>query len=170
MPALPWINVETPAHDVDLTIMASKLPLRSHRHVPRFLWHTWLVHRQLARSPGLVAYSLDARLLDKTFWTVSAWKTRPDLGGFDRSGPHRAAKDAIRPAMLPSTFVMWRCRADALPPTWQEVRGRIEAAATRPDEDATQPTSRPSVSMSEYGARPSRPASASEPTGRPWTS
>lgn len=77
MPALPWIHVDTAVHDAHLTIIASRLPLRSHRHVPRFLWHTWLVHRQLARSPGLVGYSIDARLLGKTFWTVSAWTNRP---------------------------------------------------------------------------------------------
>jgi len=140
MPALPWISVETADHDAELTIMASRLPLRSHRHVPRFLWHTWLVHRRLARSPGLVGYSLDARLVGKTFWTVSAWKSRPELGGFDRSSPHRAAKGAIRPAMRPSTFVMWRCRADALPITWQEVRNRVEAAATTADAVQPRPT------------------------------
>lgn len=132
MPALPWINVQTADGGADLTVVASLLPLRSHRHIPRFLRHTWLVHRQLARSPGLIGYALDARLLGKTFWTVSAWTSRPDLGRFDRSGPHRAAKDAIRPAMQPSTFVMWRCRADDLPISWQEVRARIEAAAASP--------------------------------------
>jgi hypothetical protein len=130
MPAFPWIKVGTADRDADLSIIASRLPLRSHRDIPRFLWHTWLVQRQLARSPGLVGYSLDAQLLSKTFWTVSAWTSRPDLGGFDRSSRHRAAKDAIRPAMLPSTFVMWRCRAGCLPITWREVRSRVEAAAT----------------------------------------
>ena len=117
--------------DAELTIIVSKLPLRSHRATPRFLWHTWLVQRQLARSPGLVGYSLDARVWRKTFWTVSAWVSRPDLGGFDRSGAHRAAKDAMRSAMLPSTLVMWRCRAGCLPITWEEVRGRVEAAEAR---------------------------------------
>ena len=141
MPVLPWINVATVDPDADLTVMASKLPLRSHRHLPRFLRQTWLVHRQLSRSPGLVGYSLDARLVGKTFWTVSAWTSRPDLGGFDRSGPHRAAKEAIRPAMRPSTFVMWRCRADALPITWHEVRGRIEAAAVPANADQPGPPS-----------------------------
>ena len=136
MPALPWINVDTANHDGALTIMASKLPLRSHRHIPRFHWHTWLVHRQLAGSSGLVGYSMDARLLGKTFWTISAWKNRPDLGGFERSSPHRTAKNAIRPAMLPSTFVMWTCRAGALPITWQEVRRRVEAAAIPSDADS----------------------------------
>lgn len=98
--------METAGNDALLAIIASKLSLRSHGRNPAVPLHTWLVHRQLTRSPGLAGYSLDARLVGKTFRTVSAWKTGPNLGGFDRSGPHRTARNAIRPAMLPSTFVM----------------------------------------------------------------
>jgi len=131
MPALPWTKTGTPEPDAVLTVMASRLPLRSHRDLPRFFRHTWLVRRQLLRSPGLVGFSLDAHPLGKTFWTVSAWSSRPDLGAFDRSGPHGAAKAAIRPTMRPSTFVMWTCHPEDLPISWDEVRERIAAVATR---------------------------------------
>jgi hypothetical protein len=63
MPALPWLAVGTPDPDADLIVMASRLPLRSHGDIPRFLRHTWRIRRQLARSPGLIGYSLDAHLL-----------------------------------------------------------------------------------------------------------
>ena len=131
MPALPWIKTGIPEPDAGITVMASRLPLRSHRDIPRFLKHTWLVRRQLVRSPGLIGYSLDARLLGKTFWTVSAWSGRGGLGAFDRSGPHHAAKGAIRPTMRPSTFVMWTCRPEDLPISWDEVRERIAAVAAQ---------------------------------------
>lgn len=108
--------------------MASKLPLRSHGDIPRFLRHTWHVRRQLARSPGLVGYSLDAHLVTKTFWTVSVWKGRSHLGAFDRARPPANAKDVLRSAMMPSTFVMWRCRAEDLPIDWSEVRARLGAS------------------------------------------
>ena len=78
MPALPWLAVGTPDPDADLIVMASRLSLRSHGDIPRFLRHTWLIRRQLVRSPGLIGYSLDAHLLAKTFWTVSAWQSRPE--------------------------------------------------------------------------------------------
>jgi hypothetical protein len=129
MPALPWLAVGTPDPDADLIVMASRLPLRSHGDIPRFLRHTWLIRRQLARSPGLIGYSLDAHLLAKTFWTVSVWQSRPDLGAFDRTGPHVKAKGVLRSAMMPSTFVMWRCRPEDLPITWAEVRERVGAAS-----------------------------------------
>jgi hypothetical protein len=65
MPALPWLAVGTPDPDADLIVMASRLSLRSHGDIPRFLRHTWLIRRQLVRSPGLIGYSLDAHLLAK---------------------------------------------------------------------------------------------------------
>ena len=129
MPALPWLAVGTPDPDADLIVMASRLPLRSHSDIPRFLRHTWRIRRQLARSPGLIGYSLDAHPLAKTFWTVSAWQSRPDLGAFDRTTPHAEAKGALRSAMMPSTFVMWRCRPEDLPITWAEARERVAAAS-----------------------------------------
>jgi hypothetical protein len=128
MPAQPWRSVGTPDPEADLIVMASRLPLRSHADIPRFLRHTWLIRRQLACSPGLIGYSLDAHLLAKTFWTVSAWQSRPDLGTFDRTSPHAEAKGVLRSAMMPSTFVMWRCRPEDLPITWAEVRERVAAA------------------------------------------
>jgi heme-degrading monooxygenase HmoA len=130
MPALPWLTIAVPDPDAELTVMASRLPLRSHANVPRFLVQTLRVRRQLDRSPGLIGYSLDAHLLTKTFWTVSAWRSRPDLGTFDRSSPHAAAKGTLRSSMMPSTFVMWRCLPEELPITWGEVRERIAVAAS----------------------------------------
>ena len=129
MPALPWLAVGTPDPQADLIVMASRLPLRSHGDIPLFLRHTWLIHRQLTRSPGLIGYSLDAHLLAKTFWTVSAWQSRPDLGTFDRASPHAEAKGVLRSAMMPSTFVMWRCCPDDLPIAWAEIRERVAAAS-----------------------------------------
>ena len=127
MPALPWLTIADPDPGAELTVMASRLPLRSHANIPRFLVQTVRVHRQLAESPGLIGYSLDAHLLAKTFWTVSAWRNRPDLGTFDRTSPHAAAKGALRSSMMPSTFVLWRCLPKDLPITWGEVRQRIAA-------------------------------------------
>ncbi len=80
MPALPWLGVGTPDPDADLIVMASRLPLRSHSDIPRFLRQTWRIRRQLSRSPGLLGYSLDAHLFARTFWTVSAWQSPPRPG------------------------------------------------------------------------------------------
>jgi hypothetical protein len=125
MPPLPWTRVSTVAPDTPCTVMATRLPLRSYRSIPRFLLWTLRIRRQLAGSPGLVGYSLDAHLLRKTFWTVSAWTGRPELGRFNRSDPHAAATESIRPLMGTTTFLTWTCAAGELPVRWDEARRRV---------------------------------------------
>jgi hypothetical protein len=130
VPALPWKTISTVDPDTEYTVMASRLPLRHYRHIPGFMRWTLRIRRQLARSSGLVGYSLDAHLLRKTFWTLSAWTARPELARFDGADPHRTATRTIAPRMLPTTFVTWTCRAADLPISWNEARRRIEAART----------------------------------------
>jgi hypothetical protein len=127
MPKLPWARVGEVPSDTEVTIMGSRLPLQSYRHVPRFLLATLRIRRQLARSEGLVGYALDAELTRKTFWTVSAWAGEDVLQGFNRADPHHAETVAIKPMMLPSTFVFWTGKAADLPVDWRDVRARIDA-------------------------------------------
>lgn len=131
MPKLPWAEIEPVPPETEVTVMASRLPLRRFRHVPGFLAATLRIRRQLARAEGLVGYALDAQLLRKTFWTVSAWTDRDRLYRFNRSDPHRSDVSTIRPRMDPSTFVFWTVRASDLPISWREVRRRLAAQAER---------------------------------------
>ena len=126
MPKLPWTNVEAAAPDSEVVVMASRLPLRSYRHIPGFLAATLRIRRQLARSPGLVGYALDAKLLRKEFWTLSVWADRAALGRFDRADPHKGSVEGIRPHMEPSTFVFWTTTAADVPIGWDEAVRRVE--------------------------------------------
>jgi hypothetical protein len=127
MPKLPWASISEVPADTEVTIMGSRLPLRSYRHIPRFLWATLRIRKQLARSQGLVGYALDAELTRKTFWTVSAWVGNDELQRFNRADPHHAETAAIRSMMLPTTFVFWTGKPGDLPVDWHDVRGRIDA-------------------------------------------
>jgi len=120
-----WASITEVPGGTEVTIMASRLPLRRYRHVPRFLRATSRIRKQLADSEGLVGYALDAQLVRKTFWTVSAWVGRDELRRFDRADPHRAETAAIKPMMEPTTFVFWSGRAGDLPVHWSEVRARV---------------------------------------------
>ena len=130
MPALPWTTVSEVPPDTTCTVLVTRLPLRSNRAVPGFLRWTLRIRRQLAKSPGLVGYALDAHLLRRTFWTVSAWADPAELGRFARGDPHAEAVRAIHPSMGRPTFVRWTCTAAELPVPWSEVRRR--AAEVRP--------------------------------------
>jgi hypothetical protein len=127
MPALPWKRIEEVGSGTELTVMASRLPLRSHLHIPGFMSATLRIRRQLAEAPGLVGYALDAKLLDKTFWTVSAWRSREQLEAFAATDPHRRDVGKIHPNMDPTTFIFWTAKASDLPIGWDEARRRIES-------------------------------------------
>lgn len=138
MPALPWSASCTVEPGTALTVMASRLPLAHYRHIPGFLRWTQRIRGQLAEAPGLVGYSLDARLFRKTFWTLSAWMGREALEAFVAAEPHRSAMAAIRPRMGPPTFVVWTVTAADLPLAWSDARRRIEERLrSSPAGDAT---------------------------------
>ncbi len=128
MPPLPWKTVSDVPSGTPCTILVTRLPLRSARAVPGFLVWTLRIRRQLAESPGVIGYALDAQLLRKTFWTVSAWTDAADMARFSATDPHRAAVRAIRPSMRRPTFVRWTATAADLPIAWTEVRHRATRA------------------------------------------
>jgi quinol monooxygenase YgiN len=125
MPALPWkkISAEPPTTE-ECTVMASRLPLQHYRHMAGFLRRTLKIRRQLAETPGLIGYALDADLLHKTFWTLSAWSSQDALDRFACTNPHRDVVTATRPLMEASRFVFW---------TWpsHQVPGQL-AGSSRP--------------------------------------
>lgn len=134
MPAIPWKSISEAPPDAELTAMASRLPLRSYASIFQFLSATTKIRKQLAETPGLVGYALDAHIAGKTFYTLSAWTSQALLDQFARTDPHRGLTDAIRPKMDPTTFTFWTCRTSDLPLQWPEARARLDQAnRTDPD-------------------------------------
>jgi hypothetical protein len=129
MPALPWIQVSEPDTEVTYVVMASRLPLRSCARIPSFIRATARIRRQLATADGLIGYSLDAKLVAKTFWTLSAWRDQEALDGFARAEPHRRLIAAIRPHMNPTTFVTWSSTGSGIPVSWATARRQVNGKA-----------------------------------------
>ena len=126
----PWKAARPAIHRSALcTVFAAHLPVRSRRDLARALWWMLPIRRRLAHTAGLLGHALAVN--GCAVWTVSAWTDRVALARFDRSGIHRRAKAALRPVLLPSTFVVWSCPIDELPVAWAEVRSRIAAARAR---------------------------------------
>jgi hypothetical protein len=62
VPALPWTTVSSPSEPAGVcTIFAAQLPLRFHRHMPRLLWLTVRIRRQLPHVPGAAGLRLRPR-------------------------------------------------------------------------------------------------------------
>jgi hypothetical protein len=131
MPALPWTKVVESQPDREYVAMASQLPLARYSSIPAFLSATIAIRNQLSHADGLIGYALDAQLLRKTFWTVSAWESQEALQRFNHDDPHRARVQRIRPGMQPTGFVFWNTLGSALPIAWDEARRRLHARTPR---------------------------------------
>ena len=72
-----------------------------------------------------MGYSLLARPLKRTFWTLSAWTGQSDLDAFVRTMPHLGVMGKLRPRMGPTKFTTWMVPGSALPPSWREALERL---------------------------------------------
>ena len=99
--------------------MATFLELGSVWNLPRFEWYTLRVHRQLARTPGLVGYSFRAEF-PLRYWTISAWENGRALHGFVRAGTHRSVMAALPATMRRFRHTHWKVTGSGLPLAWAD--------------------------------------------------
>ena len=100
--------------------LLSYLPLKRYRAIPRFLQFSFQIQKQLRDTPGVIGYSLRAKLISRNFWTLSVWENEKALMDFVAKIPHGEAMKAMIPHMGPSKFTQWKVNASALPLRWEE--------------------------------------------------
>jgi heme-degrading monooxygenase HmoA len=125
MPALPWLPRQPIEPERRYVAMASRLPLRSYRFIPGFLRDTLQIRGQLAQTPGLLRYTLNAGLARKTFWTFSVWEDRASLERFAASDPHRRIIGRLRPRMAATRFEFFDVAGSDLPMTWAQITDKL---------------------------------------------
>lgn len=126
MPTLPWsTGVHKPAEGEQLHVLTSVLPLNRYSDVPRFLSWTLKIRKQLSDAPGCVGYALDAKLLSKTFWTLSAWSDKDAMEAFVRSGSHAEMLADMAGRVGSPSFVDSTAGRENIPLSWPEARARI---------------------------------------------
>ena len=126
MPALPWTTGPfQPDDNKTLHVLASMLPLRRYGDIVRFLRWTGKIRKQLITADGCAGYSLDARLLRKTFYTLSACSDAEAMNQFVRSWQHAAMLADMAGRLGQATFVESSAKSSALPLDWASAKQRI---------------------------------------------
>jgi len=119
-----WLASMSPEHDY--LAMASYLPLKRFRTIPRFLAFTREIQKQLRESKGLVGYSLRVKFLRRDFWTLSVWESEQDLTQFVQKIPHGKVMVALKPHMAETKFVQWKLEGSTVRPSWEEAFKRLQ--------------------------------------------
>ena len=126
MPTKPWVTFRRPDPDREYLVLLSELPLKRFRDLGAFLLYTWRIQGQLRHTPGLIGYSLLARLRKRQlqFWTLSVWEGEAALRQFVIENPHGHVMIALREKMDQTRFVRWTMRGSEFPPRWREALTR----------------------------------------------
>ena len=113
-------------------VMASRFQLGRARNVPRFLYDSLRIRRQVLRTPGALGVSLIARPLKRQFLTLSAWSSTEALNQLVREEPHRSAMKRHRAGMADAQFVFWNTDAADLPVAWDDAIRRLDTDDQQP--------------------------------------
>src|SRR5207253_593573 len=58
---MPWKKIAPVNPNAEYLALLTYLPLKKHRAIPRFLWSTFAIQKQLAGSAGILGYALRAK-------------------------------------------------------------------------------------------------------------
>ncbi|WP_405448853.1 DUF3291 domain-containing protein [Streptomyces erythrochromogenes] len=125
MPDIPWSTPTPAAPGAEAYVMASRFETATLTGAVRFLLKAPGIIRQMRKAPGAHGVALRARVLRRTFLTLSAWEDRDALYRFARSEPHRSSAGAAAAHMKESVFTHWTVPAAELPITWAEAERRL---------------------------------------------
>ena len=120
-----WKMRQSPDPDREYLVLLSYLPLKTFRAFPRFFKYTAQITKQLDQSPGLIGYSLQAQIFNRTFLTLSVWEDESALMDFVNHLPHSEVMQKLAAMMGPTRFTRWNVHGAEIPPGWPEAKERM---------------------------------------------
>ncbi|MFJ7266272.1 DUF3291 domain-containing protein [Streptomyces sp. NPDC099050] len=128
MPDIPWSTPTRPAPGAEVYVMASRFETASLSGALRFFLKSPGIVLQTRKASGAHGVALRARVLRRTFLTLSAWEDRSALYRFAGSEPHRSSSRAAAAYMKEAGFAFWTVPASELPISWAEAERRLAEA------------------------------------------
>jgi len=125
----PWITFTPAEAQREYHALLSYLPLNKYWSIPGFIRFSLQIQQQLRSTPGVIGYSLRAKILSRNFWTLSVWQDQNTLMDFVAKIPHGEAMKAMIPHMGSSRFAQWRVAGSSLPLSWDEAMQRLQPGA-----------------------------------------
>ena len=122
----PWKAMKKLQHDQEYVVLASSIPATSRSSTLRLFRGASEVRKQLARTEGVVGFSLLARPLRKQYATLSVWVDEAALAAFADASPHREIMAKLSPEMGPTKFVRWTINGSDGRPSWREALQRLK--------------------------------------------
>ncbi|MDQ6909638.1 MAG: hypothetical protein M3Z84_02455 [Actinomycetota bacterium] len=121
----PWKSITALEADREYVVLASSIPPVSRSSTRRLFQGASAVRKQLARTEGVVGFSLLARPLRKQYATLSVWVDERALDAFTHETPHQTLMANLAPEMGPTKFVRWNITGSDGLPSWGDALQRL---------------------------------------------
>jgi hypothetical protein len=106
--------------EMEYLAVASRLRLKSFWGTPTFLRFGIAIQRQLARTKGLVCYSMLMDPMKRTYGTLSIWRSERDLMQFTKEFPHSRVMEKMKSSLAGrAVYVRWAVSSAEVPPSWE---------------------------------------------------
>ena len=123
----PQMHRQLKEVDPQMNVLAAAtfVPLRHWWDVLSFFRMSHRVQKQLAQTPGVIKYGLNADLLRKRYYTYSVWADRASLKAFLRAEPHVTAMKRLETwAGDGAAFTDWETKVSSV--DWDEAMQRLK--------------------------------------------
>ena len=110
-------------------VSTTRLRLWSWHFFPGLIWYAQRSSRQARAAPGNLGVEL-LREANNIFWTCSLWNDEAVMWAFMMSGAHRKAMPKLVEWCNEAALAHWQ-QDSAEPPSWHEVRRRMQAGGRR---------------------------------------
>ena len=121
----PWKSITPLEPDRSYVVLASSIPPRRVSSTWRLFRGASAVRRQLAKTEGVIGFSLLARPLRKQYATLSVWSDDEALATFSSESPHHDLMRNLAPEMGPTKFVRWTISGSDGRPSWSDALQRL---------------------------------------------
>jgi hypothetical protein len=111
--------------DREYLVLASSIPPRSRSSTRALFSGARAVRKQLAKTEGVIGFSLLARPFRKQYATLSVWEDESALAAFADQTPHRELMASLSPAMDATKFVRWTTSGSDGRPSWRDALRRL---------------------------------------------
>jgi hypothetical protein len=122
---IPWKTLGVVEREREYLALLSYLPLNRYGKIPLFMRFSMKIHKQLQATPGVIGYSMRAKLISRRFWTLSIWESSAALMDFVAKVPHSDSMKALAPFMGQTRFTQWKMAGSQIPLQWDEAIRRM---------------------------------------------
>ncbi len=120
MSKIKWVRLSEWEQCGQGLVVVTELRLRRLGSTVRFLTETRRVEAQLREADRVIAYSLRAKPLQRTYWTLSLWPDKAALEQFLGGDPHRRIMTDLQPIMARVRTKSLEIVAEEIPETWEQ--------------------------------------------------